>query len=74
MMKKYNLLYWQHYSSAYEVEAESFEDAVRKLRKQFGESEVAKVEDLEFDDDGVELIEVEGDSKDGDPELFASGK
>ena len=57
MMKKYNLLYWQHYSSAYEVEAESLEDAVRKLRKQFGKSEMAKVGDLEFDDDGVELVE-----------------
>lgn len=31
-MKKFNLLYWQHYSS------------------------MAKVEDLEFDDEGVELI------------------
>ena len=56
MMKKFNLLYWQHYSSAYEVEAKSFEDAVRKLRKQFGKSEMAKVEDLDFDDDGIELI------------------
>lgn len=55
-MKKFNLLYWQHYSSVYEVEAENFEDAVRKLRKQFGKSEMTKVEDLDFDDDGIELI------------------
>ena len=73
-MKKYNLLYWQHYSSAFEVDAESFEDAVCKLRKQFGKSEMAKIEDLEFDDDGVELIGAEGDSKDDGTEWFASGK
>ena len=73
-MKKYNLLYWQHYSSAYEVEAENYEDAIRKLRKQFGESEMAKVEDLDFDDDGIELIEEETDSKDGGAQGFVTGK
>ena len=56
-MKTYHLLYWQHYSSAFDVEADSFEDAVGKLRKQFGKSEMAQVGELEFDDDGVELVE-----------------
>ena len=56
MAKKiYQVLYWQHYSSVFEVEAETEEEARLELRKQFGESEVADVSELEFDEDGIEI-------------------
>ena len=56
MAKKiYQLLYWQHYSAVFEVEAETEEEARLKLRRQFGESEVANVSELEFDEDGIEF-------------------
>lgn len=56
MAKKiYQLLYWQHYSGVFEVEAETEEEARLELRKQFGESEVANVSELEFDEDGIEF-------------------
>ena len=56
-MAKFNLMYWTHFSSVYEVEAESVEQAIAQLKTKTLSGELGSAEDLECDEDGIEVVD-----------------
>jgi len=59
MKRKYKLRYWARYSNDYEISADSVEEAVAKLKEQVTYGDLGDVNDLEFVDHGIEVLDDE---------------